>query len=96
MFKRKRNWIIIVVLIIAAGAAAAYYISISGPSEAAEEDETLQTTIARQGDITISATAAGTVIPATEIQLSFPTNGVLSELLVQVGDEVQVGDVLDR
>ena len=95
MFKRKRNWMIFAVLIIAAGAVAAYYLSTSGSGEAAEE-EALQTTIARQGDITISAAAAGTIIPATEIQLSFPTNGVLSELLVQVGDEVQTGDILAR
>jgi len=96
MFNRKRSWMIIAVLVIAAGAVAAYYISNSRSGEAAEEEESLQTTIARQGDIIISATAAGTVIPATEIQLSFPTNGVLSELLVQVGDEVQAGDILAR
>jgi multidrug efflux pump subunit AcrA (membrane-fusion protein) len=56
----------------------------------------VQSTNVRRGNIVISATGAGTVIPADELQLSFPANGLLSELLVQVGSQVQAGDVLAR
>ncbi len=62
----------------------------------AEEDGALQTAPVRQGDITISATGAGTVVPAKQIVVGFKSGGVLEELLVQVGDEVLAGDVLAR
>ena len=96
MLRKRRFWLIVLVLIIAAGAIGAYYLTSSSAGEAADDEAPIQTSLARQGDITISATAAGAVIPATQVGLSFPANGVLSELLVQVGDEVQAGDVLAR
>ena len=65
----------------------------NGSAESQEENE-LQTAPVRQGDITISATGAGTVIPAKEIVIGFNSGGVLEALLVSVGDEVSAGDVL--
>jgi multidrug efflux pump subunit AcrA (membrane-fusion protein) len=38
----------------------------------------------------------GTLIPAVEIDLAFETPGVVAELPVEVGQEVQAGDVLAR
>jgi RND family efflux transporter MFP subunit len=67
----------------------------AGTAEAQEEDE-LQTAPVRQGDITISATGAGTVIPAQEIVIGFKNGGVLQELLAGSGDKVAAGDVLAR
>ncbi len=61
-----------------------------------DEAEEVQTSTVRQGNITISATGAGTVVPAQEINLSFPSSGVIAELLVKVGDQVQEGDILAR
>ena len=94
-----RKWLwIIGVLVIGAAAVGAYYYWTATDPVSAEEDglEEVQTSAVRQGNITISATGAGTVIPAQEINLSFPNNGVLTEILVQVGDNVQAGDVLAR
>jgi HlyD family secretion protein len=96
MLRKRRTWLIIVGVIVILGAGYAYYAISSASEAAADEEPELQTTAVRQGDLTISATAAGTVIPATEVQLSFPTGGTLAELLVGVGDEVQAGDVLAR
>ena len=93
MFRRRGLLIALVVLIIVVGGGAYYYFTVYQPEEISEEAP-VQTSTARQGDITISATAAGTVIPASEVLLSFPINGVLTELLVQVGSKVQAGDVL--
>ncbi|HET6445070.1 MAG TPA: efflux RND transporter periplasmic adaptor subunit [candidate division Zixibacteria bacterium] len=94
MFRKRRTWIIIIVVVTIIGGAYAYY-TLSGTAGAAEDEEPpLQTSTARQGDIIISATAAGTVIPADEVLLSFPVNGVLVGLEVRVGDDVQAGDVL--
>jgi HlyD family secretion protein len=55
-----------------------------------------QTAVARVGDLTMSATGSGQIIPAEEKSLSFQESGVLVELLVKVGDQVKAGDVLAR
>ncbi len=96
MLRRKRTWLIIVVAIAVLGAAYGVYYFTTADTAAADEEAPVQTSIARQGNIIISATAAGSVIPSAEVQLSFPSNGVLAELLVQVGDRVQAGDILAR
>jgi multidrug efflux pump subunit AcrA (membrane-fusion protein) len=96
MLRQRKTWLIVLGVVILLGAAYGVYAFTSAGTAAADEEAPLQTSIARQGDITISATAAGSVIPATEVQLSFQSNGVLEELLVQVGDSVQTGDVLAR
>jgi len=94
---RKWYWVIGLLLVIAA-AAGIYYYWDQTQAVATEEDEAqeVQTSTVRQGNITISATGAGTVIPAQEINLSFPGSGVLTEILVQIGQDVQEGDVLAR
>ena len=96
MLRNRRFWIIAVFLIIIVVGIAAYYFTTSGASNTAAEEPELQTSVARQGDITVSATGAGTIIPANEISLSFGISGIVRELLVQVGDKVQNGDELAR
>ena len=93
---RRRVWLIGLVLILIAGGAAAYILTRNNVTEAAQQGQGVQTSVARRGNIIISATAAGTVIPAKEIVLGFPTSGTLAELLVSVGNEVAAGDVLAR
>jgi multidrug efflux pump subunit AcrA (membrane-fusion protein) len=87
---------VIVAILIAAGGFAAYYITTSNVTETAADAPEVQTSVARQGEITVSATGAGTVIAATEIELSFGAAGILEELLVHVGDDVHVGSDLAR
>ncbi len=43
-----------------------------------------------------SIKGSGTLIPTSQIELSFASPGTVVELLVQVGQEVQAGDVLAR
>lgn len=96
MKKRTRFWLILLVVVVAAAGGYAYYANRTAAEAAADEERPVQTTTVRQGNITISATGAGTVIPAEQLSLSFNNGGTLAELLVQVGDEVQAGDVLAR
>ncbi len=95
MEKRKRLWIILIVLIVIGGSTGgyAYYrnTAVTNPDDAEPE---IQTTLVRQGDITISATGAGTIVAAEEIVLGFQSSGTLTELFVQVGDEVLADEVL--
>ena len=80
-------------LILFVGGGFAYYQVIYLPSQTPEEPG-IQTTVVRQGDLVIYASGSGTLIAADEIELGFGTNGPVAELSVQVGDEVQAGDVL--
>ena len=82
---------IVVVLLVAAGA---YFAWPQAESVAATPE--LQTTKVRTGDLTITASGAGTVLPAAQVDLAFRTGGVLTELNATVGDVVQRGEVLAR
>jgi multidrug efflux pump subunit AcrA (membrane-fusion protein) len=92
----KKSLIGVVVFLILAGTGGYFYYNntVLATGDGNEEEPEVQTSVVRRGDITISATGAGSVIPAEEVALSFSTGGVLAELLVQVGDEVQAGDML--
>jgi HlyD family secretion protein len=85
--------IVVVLIVVAAGAGYFFYQNAQAAPQASEE-ATLQTATVRRGNLVISASGTGTIIPADEIQLSFENSGKLSKLNVAVGDEVQAGDVL--
>jgi len=84
---------VVAVLVIVGG----YLVYSNGQTAVAQEDTTeVETSIVRTGSITVSATGAGTVIPARQVDLAFSTSGVLTELAVGVGDQVTAGDELAR
>jgi len=96
MFRSGRFWLILVVVVILAGVGGYLYYANTSVATAADDEPEVQTTVVRRGDITISATGAGAVIPAEEVTLGFASGGTLTELLVGVGDRVQAGDILAR
>jgi len=79
-----------------AGGGAWYYYGQYLPAQAPPAEETIRTTRVRRGDLVIYASGTGTLIPAAEVNLGFPTSGVLAEVPVEVGDQVEAGDVLAR
>ncbi len=96
MSRRKLFWSLAIIVVLAAAAGGAYfYVNIySGTQEA--EEEPLRTSTVRRGEIVIAASGSGTVVPAAEAELAFQGGGLLVEVLVEVGDRVQAGDVLAR
>lgn len=92
----KRRLAILLLLIVVVLAGAAYYANSQAAAAGDEDAEPVQTANVRRGTIVVSATGAGTVVPAQQVELAFPSNGRLSELLVQVGDRVSAGDLLAR
>ena len=96
MLRKKSVWIIFIILIAVIIGGGYFYFSSTAAAETTTEAQEIQTALVRQGDITISATGVGAIIPTTEIALSFQTGGVLEERLVGVGDEAQSGDILAR
>jgi len=94
MFRKKTIWIVLLVLVLAtAGGGYYYYNSIYLPAQEPTEP-TIKTTKVRQGDLVISASGAGTLVPVSEIALGFRSSGTLAKVEVEVGDKVEAGDVL--
>lgn len=99
--RRKRVLLFVFVMLALSGVAMSACsatqanMPVLGSGEA-ENGQALQTSPVRQGDIMISATGAGTIVPAEEIVIGFGGGGVLEELLVSVGQEIEAGDVLAR
>lgn len=73
----------------------AYYRYQYIPAQAAPVQE-IQTARARMGDIRITASGGGNLVPTTEINLGFRNPGLLTELNVTTGDRVEAGQLLAR
>jgi HlyD family secretion protein len=94
---RRRGWWVLVALVLVAAATTAGWYYFSNYSLAEEPAEpALQTARVRVGDITITASGTGNLLPARDLDLGFRTAGVVAEIAVQVGDQVEAGDVLAR
>jgi len=95
MFRKKSFWTVLIVFILATGGGYHYYNTVYAQGQTADEPA-IKTAKVRKGDLVISANGAGTLIPATEIDLGFRSGGLLAEVPVQVSDQVWTGDVLAR
>lgn len=95
MLKKKGFWIILAAMILL-GAGAYVLISQNQPVQARTSGPSAQTSMAFIGSLTISASGTGTVVASEMASVGFYQSGVIGELLVSVGDEVQAGDVLAR
>ena len=93
--KFPRKTIFITLFVALALIAAVVFFARPTPSEAAETPA-LQTAKVRTGDLMVTASGAGTVVPSSQLDLGFRTSGVLTELNVAVGDSVQTAQVLGK
>ena len=92
-----KKWLIIAGVVVLAAAGSFFgYQRISSSRQAAAEEPTLQTATVSRGDIVLTTSGSGNLLPATEVNLSFGTSGTLLELTVEVGDKVEAGEVLAR
>jgi HlyD family secretion protein len=88
--------VIVVVVALAAIGGGWYYYTRYLPAQRSAAEETIQTTRVRRGNLIISVGGSGTLMPATQADLGFSSGGEVSEMLVQVGDWVETGQVLAR
>jgi len=92
----KRRWLVGLVALAVIGAGGYLYYTQTVQAAQAPAAPALQTAKVRTGDLRITATGAGTLTPAAEIDLAFRTGGTLTDLPVKVGDTVKAGAVLAR
>jgi RND family efflux transporter MFP subunit len=98
MFRKKAFWISLVALVLVGGGSYAAYarglLPWFAPQVTMEEKTTLETATVTTGDLSITADGTGMLVASSEVGLAFDSSGTLIELLVEVGDRVQAGDVL--
>lgn len=101
MFRKRWFWIAVMVLLLAVGGYFAYNSGWAGsviPALArdtdGESETVLQTATVTTGDLSITADGTGVLIASEEIELAFDASGDLLELLVEVGDLVEAGEVV--
>jgi len=93
-FPKKVIWIGLAVLLLALSGGFAYYKLTYASSAQAETESTLQTAVVRQGDLIIYASGTGTLVADDEVDLAFKTGGQVTDIPVEVGDQVEAGDLL--
>jgi HlyD family secretion protein len=88
-------WISIILTLLLIGSYFAYD-AFWLPTTETSDAPSIQTAVARLGDMTIFTSGAGEIIPATRLELGFQESGTLIELHVNVGSEVKAGQVIAR
>jgi RND family efflux transporter MFP subunit len=93
-----RRIVVALLALLLAAVAIGYvaYDRLYQPAEQTSAEPELQTATVRRGELIVSATGAGEVVPVTEVALGFRSGGALAELPVAVGDAVEAGDVVAR
>jgi len=94
MKKRAILIIGVIVLLLTTGGGYLAHTRTYGVQVQEPEEPTVETATVSQGDITLTASGSGELIPAQELELSFRKSGSLAEVLVEVGDQVAEGDLL--
>jgi HlyD family secretion protein len=95
--KSWKRWLIIALVVVLAAAGGGYYYYTQHRAVAQNtQQESVKTTSVRRGDLTLSATGAGVVVPVDEVNVGFAVDGTLTEVAVKMGDEVAEGDVLAK
>jgi len=95
MFRKKISWISLIVLVLLAGAGYVYYTTVYLPGHRLSAP-TIKTAQVSRGDLVVSVSGSGTLIPAAEIELGFESGNYVDDVLVEVGDHVRKGDLLAR
>ena len=85
---------LLVLLVLLVAASGLFYSVQARKAAAAATEPAPQTAIARQGNLTISATGTGTLAVSDEIDLGFTTSGQVTGVFVKPGDHVEAGTLL--
>ena len=90
---KKIIWMPIIFTLILIGSYFTYA-NFWKPATETSDSPSVQTAIARLGDMTIFTSGAGVIVPTIEMELGFQESGTLTALQVNVGSEVITGQVI--
>jgi RND family efflux transporter MFP subunit len=91
----KKIVFLIALLAVVVVGSYGYYSQVYLPNQVTPEPS-YSTTKVRTGDISITTSGVGYVIPAEKVTIGFQVNGILDELNVKIGDPVEAGQVLAK
>jgi RND family efflux transporter MFP subunit len=90
--RNRRIGTIVILLAVVLSGAGYYYFNKS--KSAGSTAPVIQTSTIRTGDIVLTATGPGSLIPSQEVSFGFKNRGKVADVLVNLGDKVQAGQVL--
>jgi len=94
---KNRTFLILAGIAVLAALAGGYsWYQSSAQAAATATEPALQTSKVRTGDLMVSATGSGNVLPSAQVDLGFRTSGIVAEVDVVAGQTVKKGDVLAR
>lgn len=94
----KKKWWIVVGVAVLLGAVYGGYVVVRRLADARASLTVLtqETAFVERGDLRATVDASGSIVAADEVALSFTANGRVDEVLVEVGDYVEAGELLIR
>ena len=99
MKRNRLTWTALALVAIVAGGFLYFALSDSSGDTNQEQlvgETEIQAAVSRTGDLTLSVSGSGELVSVSEAKLGFQDKGELVELNVNIGDQVQTGDVLAR
>jgi HlyD family secretion protein len=96
--KRTRSLlpVLIVLFFAAAGAAAVYFYTRPAPQAVVSTSTEYDTAPVQSAELTMNATGTASVVAARSADAGFSTSGTIAEVLVDLGAQVEAGQVLAR
>lgn len=93
----KKPFVIIVIVLLLAGiAAGVFYLRDRRAETTTSEDQILREAQVTRDTLNVTVIASGNLVADKKLSLNFGTSGIVSDVAVEVGDQVEEGDVLAR
>ncbi len=91
----KRKWLIAVIVVLLAVGSLGFYSQIYLPSQVVPT-QTYNSTKVRSGDISITASGIGSILPSEKVSVGFQMSGILTEVNIKIGDQVSAGQAIAK
>jgi len=91
----KKWWIVVIVVVVVGGLGFAGYRYIGGQQQArAEAQASMETAVVRRDTLRVTVDATGSLAPQAEVSLAFASSGLVTEVFVEEGQQVEAGQPL--
>jgi len=91
----KKWWIVIATVVMVGGLGLLGYRYIGGQRQAmAEAQEAMETATVRRDTLQVTVDATGSLAPLTEVSLAFLSSGLVTEVFIEEGQQVEAGQPL--